>query len=214
MAEHAALATEFGDHSWLHLDGSLAWAAAAEDGDVIAPSSRDHRLGLATTTESSEILRARAAHLRARGYPIESLSPEQVTHELEPGLRLDRIAVTEVWYVPGEGWADVPKLIDSLLRCALVLGAMVRTHDTVVAVDHRADRVFGISLSGGERLTADVVVNCAGPFAGDVAVLTGSSIPLARVPGYLPFRARLRCGYATSATARRFPLGPTPPADS
>lgn len=164
IAEHLALAGEFADAPWLHLDGGLTWA---------------------TTTESDDALRIHAADLRAWDYPIESVPTERAMRELEPGLRLDPRVVPEVWRTSGEGWADVPLLIHHLLDKARERGVTVRPHAAVTAIEHQRGQVLGVRLADGARLAADAVVNCAGPRADDVAALAGVALPLTREPGLL-----------------------------
>ncbi len=164
IAAHAALAAEFAVAPWLHLDGALEWA---------------------TTPDENDALRAHAARLRARDYPVEAVTVERATRELEPGLRLDPRAVPAVWHTPGEGWADVPLLIRRLLDRAGERGATVRPHAAVAAIEHQAGRVTGLRLADGTALAADAVVNCAGPRAAEVAALAGVALPLGREPGLL-----------------------------
>ncbi len=154
MAEHAALAREFAAAPWLHFDGGLEWA---------------------TTPEGNAALRRHAARLNEWGYPVEPVSPERATRELEPGLRLDPAAVEEVWYTPGEGCADVPLLIRRLLDDARRRGTTVRPRASVTGIDHAGGRVTGVHLAGVERLPVDALVDCAGPRAGEIAALSTSS---------------------------------------
>jgi glycine/D-amino acid oxidase-like deaminating enzyme len=167
MAEHAALAREFGGDGWAHFTGGLHWSAT--------PAGRDR-------------LRDLAAWLNAWEYPVETMTPGRAA-ELEPGLALDSAQIEQVWYAPGEGWADVPLLIRTVLARAGELGATVRVHAAVTAIEAAGGRVTGLRLAHGEAVGVDVAVNCAGPRAAEVAALAGVALPVGRVPGLLTVTA-------------------------
>jgi len=162
MSEHIALAKELGGGAWLHQDGALAWEESAE--------------GRAR-------LEAAATRLRDWDYAIEWISPGQA-REIEPDLVIapgvDRVAFT-----PDEGYVEVVPLVAALLAAAGRHGARVRAGRRVTAVIGEGDRVRGVITDDGARLEADVVVDCAGPAADEVARLAGVNIPLDRVPGRL-----------------------------
>ncbi|HEX5503338.1 MAG TPA: FAD-dependent oxidoreductase, partial [Thermomicrobiales bacterium] len=168
MAEHAALAREFGAAPWYHPTGALAWA---------------------TTPEGDEGLRRDAERLVAWDYPVEAVETARVTRELEPGLALDPAVVPRVWLTPGEGWIDAPALVRALVAAAREHGATVLTRSAVVGIERAGGRVGGARLADGARLAADVVVDCAGPRAAAVAALAGVALPIERVPGLLAVSA-------------------------
>jgi glycine/D-amino acid oxidase-like deaminating enzyme len=164
MDSYVALGREFGAPPWLHLEGALRWA---------------------TTAAGQALWRRQAERLRSWGYPIEAVAPERATRELEPGLVLDPGTVPEVWYAPTEGWVDAPAAVRALLQRAQERGATVRDHNAAVAIDRTGGHVAGVGLADGTRLAADVVVNCAGPWAASVAALAGVHLPVQRVVGLL-----------------------------
>ena len=50
--------------------------------------------------------------------------------------------------------------------------------DEVVDLLHESGRIQGVILSSGQRLTAGIVINCAGAWAADVAKKAGVSLPV------------------------------------
>ncbi|MFJ6617671.1 NAD(P)/FAD-dependent oxidoreductase [Kitasatospora sp. NPDC091335] len=77
-------------------------------------------------------------------------------------------------FTPDAGYVDDPQLAaQNLADAAAELGAHFALHHTVVAVDGHADRVTGIRLADGTRITAPVVVNAAGPWSGGLNRLAG-----------------------------------------
>jgi glycine/D-amino acid oxidase-like deaminating enzyme len=74
-----------------------------------------------------------------------------------------------------------------MLEAAQHHGAKVRTRAWVDQVEVVGGRVSGVTIQGDERLTADVVVNCAGRWADTLAVAGAPSlkVPLAPTVGLL-----------------------------
>jgi glycine/D-amino acid oxidase-like deaminating enzyme len=169
MREHGELAREL-KGEWYIAVGALAWGQ--------------------TEAKKSE-LRANAERLTAWGYQAELLSPRQA-RDLEPDLAFE--PDDEVIFVPGEGWVSPVPLIYGLLRAAESLGASVRTHTRVVELLRTGQRVTGLRTEAGERLEADVVVDCAGPWSDEVAALAGVRLPLTRHPGQLVYSPPIASG--------------------
>jgi glycine/D-amino acid oxidase-like deaminating enzyme len=164
MEEHALLAKELGGGPWLHQDGALAW----ED---TPPGAKR----LAETVE----------RLAAWGYPIARISPREA-RELEPDLHIAP-HVTDVIWTPGEGYVEVVPFIAALLGHAAQHGASVRPGVRVTAITTERSRVRGVITAAGERIAADVVVDCGGVAAGEIASLAGISLALDGVPGRLVY---------------------------
>jgi glycine/D-amino acid oxidase-like deaminating enzyme len=130
---------------------------------------------------ASEELESRVARLRSWGYPVEWLTRDGMA-ALEPSVRIEPDIEQGVLF-PSEGWVDGPVLARQLLALAAGHGAMLRIPAEVVAIDQRGGRVTGVALANGERIEADLVVNCAGPRSDAVAQLAGRALPLAPTLG-------------------------------
>jgi glycine/D-amino acid oxidase-like deaminating enzyme len=171
--EHARLAEELGDGSWLHRDGALTWREEPEE-----------RARLLETVE----------RLTAWRYPIELLSRHEA-QVLEPDLHIAS-AVNEVVFAPREGYVDMAPFIGALLRHAAQSGAHLVTGDAVVGLVREGSRVRGVRLASGARLDADWVVSCVGPATDAVAGLADVTLPMACQAGRLvyttPVAATLR----------------------
>ena len=75
---------------------------------------------------------------------------------------------------PESGFIDDPKLAAvNLAFAARQHDAQFRFHQTVIAIDRDGDRVSGVSLAGGERISAPVVVNVGGPHSSLINRLAG-----------------------------------------
>lgn len=161
MQAHLALRQELGAAPWFREGGNLIWY----DDD-----------------ERSAALEAQVARLRSWGYRAEFLDRAAVA-ELEPGLRLG--AAEQVAWFPDEAMVDGPGLATRMVELAVHHGAATRFAHEVVAIEREGERVAGVRFAHGERLAADVIVNCAGPAAEHIARLAGRELPMASTPGLL-----------------------------
>jgi glycine/D-amino acid oxidase-like deaminating enzyme len=162
MAEHAALAKDLGGGAWLHQEGALAW----ED-----------------STAGRTRLEEAARRLVSWDYAIEWITTREA-RELEPDLAIAP-GVEKVAWTPNEGYVEVVPFVAALLAHATRYGARVTAGCRVTAVIREGSRVRGVIAGDGTRFEADMVVDCAGPAAHEVARLAGVPMPLDRVPGRL-----------------------------
>lgn len=165
MRAHAALEEEFGSIPWWHGGGSVEWAA---------------------TDEGRAELQARVERLRAWGYAAEWLTISQL-NALEPDVDPRIPGDGPIAYFPEEGWLDAVPYAHAMLRDAQRAGATLHCGARVIAVQVDRGRVTGVRTARGDSFDVDVVVNCAGRWADDVARLAGLHIPLAPTAGLLVF---------------------------
>jgi D-hydroxyproline dehydrogenase subunit beta len=142
----------------LHLDGSLYWTGAA------IPSAGDWHL-------LPELAR-RAERL---GQPTEHAGRQ----DLAPTLRLPD--ATPALNVPGEGWVDVPVVIERLLAAATRFGLRALYGSAVEAIERQPGRI--VLHAGKTRIEADKLVIAAGPQAAEIGQLLGLALPVLRKPG-------------------------------
>src|SRR5256712_12603191 len=162
MVEHQALANELGGGGWLKQEGALAWQEVSVD---------------------RARLKEHVERLGSWGYPVELISAQDA-RALEPDLHIAP-HVDEVVFTPSEGYVEVVPLIGVLLAHAARGGARVLSGQRVTGVIRAGTRVRGVTTASGERIEADVVVDCAGPATDEVARLAGVEMPFDRVPGRL-----------------------------
>jgi len=163
MRAHAALRNEFDGLPWWHEGGNLEWA---------------------TDDAGRTALHTKVERLRSWGYAAERLNPQQII-ELEPDVDRGAVADALIAYYPDEGWVDTVPYVHAMVQAALRLGAQVRERARVTSLQVSRGRVTGVRTAGGEAYGADVVVNCAGPEADEMAGLAGWRLPLHRRPGLL-----------------------------
>jgi glycine/D-amino acid oxidase-like deaminating enzyme len=159
------LADEIGG-DWMHVTGSLHWAEADDAG---------HGSGLARSMRQ----------LLEWGMRVDRLTPEQVTGELEPDLRIDPGKVAEVFLVHRAGWLDPVAMAHGTMSAAVRRGGARLVRGDVVGMRRGGDGIDAVLLGDGSELAADIVINAAGPEAGRIAALAGIDLPLERTPGLL-----------------------------
>jgi glycine/D-amino acid oxidase-like deaminating enzyme len=77
----------------------------------------------------------------------------------------------------GEGWFDAHAML-GVFRKALREKTIDFVAASVTGIARDGDRVTGVTLDNGETLDAGIVVNAAGPNAGEVAAFAGLALPV------------------------------------
>ncbi len=162
MRAYAAIRDELGDDSWYHPGGDLAIG--------VGPAAA----GAAD----------RAARHEALGYAVRTVDPGEL-EDLEPNIRLDTALDHAIFLYPEEAWVEADVLARRLVDAAVGLGARLLTGDAVVAFDRSPQRIEGVRLRSGARLTADQVLLAAGPDSERIAALAGVRLPTSPTPGLL-----------------------------
>jgi glycine/D-amino acid oxidase-like deaminating enzyme len=92
----------------------------------------------------------------------------------------------------GEGWFDAHALL-SLFRKALRDRAIDFAQDSVVGIRTAGGKATGVALADGQTIEAGIVINAAGPQAGEVAALARLVLPVEpRKRSVFVFEARER----------------------
>lgn len=96
---------------------------------------------------------------------LQSLVPDLVTTDLAGGL-----------YGPNDGSLDGHQLCDALIAEAKELGVRVRLNTDVVG--HTKKGTVHVLHTGNGDIEADIVINAAGPWAGKVAEMLSTHLPV------------------------------------
>lgn len=126
---------------------------------------------VATTEAGAKALTAFAASQASAGVLVEELSTVDL-FAAEPWLTR---AVTAAVRYPEDAQVQPAGATLALLGSALAHGARLRTDTEVTGAVVRGDRITGVRVPG-EVLEADVLVNAAGPWAGEVSARLGAPI--------------------------------------
>jgi sarcosine oxidase, subunit beta len=119
-------------------------------------------------------LEANVALQRGLGIQTAILSPAAL-REIMPGLETADLVAGA--YEPESGYADPNLTVNSYAQAARRQGADVFTETAVTGVTFEADKVKGVVTSQG-AFAAPVVLNCAGPWAAQVARGAGVDAPI------------------------------------
>jgi len=119
---------------------------------------------------------------RARGLEVEWLTAgDAIRHE--PAINPDILGAV---FFPHDDQVGTLQLTQALHCGARKAGARSWLRTCVEAVEVAAGRVVAVETSRG-RVACDVVVNAAGPWAGEVGQMIGSEVPV------IPVRGQILC---------------------
>ena len=139
-------------------------------------------LFLASTAAEAEQFARNVEVQRSAGLDdVELIDVDRVA-ELVPGLRTDDL--TAATWCPSDGLAGPNEVTTGYAAAARRHGAIVVEGIGVDTVDTDAGRVVGVR-AGGRRVSAPIVVDCAGPQAAAVGRMAGVEVPV------LPYRRHI-----------------------
>jgi len=160
----------------------------------IAPGSFEENGGLfvAVTEEDVEYSHRFLEGCAECDIPTQQLTAEEASR-LEPNLSPDLILAVRV----PDATMEPMRLVLRFLATAKKNGAEIKTYTEVVDVLRRGHTVTGARVkdhtNGNEyEIGADVVINAAGPWSGQVGEMAGVHVPIQPSPGVmLALRGRL-----------------------
>ncbi len=178
----------------LAIDARRRWSTVAREladelGGDLPPVEFEPKGGVvvATADDSAGPLLDFAASQLDAGVRAEPVDAAQV-HELEPWLT-DRVAAA-VWY-PDDAQVQPVVATEALLASARRAGAVVRARVTVTGALHDSGgALVGLRTSGGD-LRAPVVVDAAGPWAGELTAALGAPLPVRPRRGVILVTSRM-----------------------
>jgi glycine cleavage system aminomethyltransferase T/glycine/D-amino acid oxidase-like deaminating enzyme len=131
-------------------------------------------LRLASSPERLEEIRRQISWARTYGLPLEEISATEA-QQLFPLMSTD--GVLGAAYLPSDGYLDPSRLCYALAAGARAGGVQVRTGVRVTGLQVDDGRIRGVITDAGE-ISCDVVVNCGGMFAAEIARLAGVRVPI------------------------------------
>jgi glycine cleavage system T protein len=135
-------------------------------------------ISVALTEERRHELYRQATVARAFDVDVREISPREVK-EMYPHLNV--ADVVGAVHLPLDGQCDPANIAMALAKGARQRGALISENTKVTKVHAKDSRVTGVSWAkDGEEGTieADIVINCAGMWARDLAAENGVSVPL------------------------------------
>jgi glycine/D-amino acid oxidase-like deaminating enzyme len=138
---------------WLSFQGGLTWDADDDNNEIEA--AYRHELSLA--------------------YDALHLAADQVA-AVTPGVDEKTITRQGAIFNPGEGWVDLPSLIDLLLTEFSALGGIVVTDAGQARVIVDDQKAIGAEAARGQRFLADAVLLATGPAVPKMVADAGQQI--------------------------------------
>jgi FAD-dependent oxidoreductase domain-containing protein 1 len=126
-------------------------------------------------SEGRTLLAENIALQQAQGADIVLLSLESLARRF-PWLTDEGVAAAGFGQ-SGEGWFDPPSFA-ALLRKAAIANGATFISDSVIGVDAREEQVDRVVLASGRKVACKALVNAAGPWAGELAALAGTTLPV------------------------------------
>ena len=146
--------------------------------------------------------RAGAELQRSLGVDTQLLTPDEAA-AITPGIAIDDVVGAS--FCADDGIADPAGLTQGYATLARRAGADVRLGVDVIEIETADALVTGVRTRDGS-ISAPVVVNAAGPWAGTLAATAGIRLPLEPIP-----RMVVTTGAFPGAPARRTLVNSTPP---
>jgi sarcosine oxidase, subunit beta len=131
-------------------------------------------LFLATTEDEWSVFGNNTALQRKFGIPVELLSPQEIQHRW-PYLRVDDLRGGT--FCPWEGYAGPYEALSGFARGARRGGVKIHEGTEVTGILREENRVTGVRTPQGD-ISAPIVVNAAGPYAGEVGKMAGAEVPV------------------------------------
>jgi sarcosine oxidase subunit beta len=158
----------------LSIESIAAFERFEEDVGAGIDLHQDGYLFLLSREEEVETFRASASLQRRLGVPVEWLTPGEAAR-LAPGLSVD--GVLAATYCAKDGIADPNGVTVGFARAARAAGADIVRGCEVTGLDVAQGRVAGVRTTNGP-VSAPVVVDAAGAWAGQIARMAGVDAPV------------------------------------
>jgi len=138
-----------------------------------------------------------ATHMQQQlGVRTRLLAPHEVT-DIVPDVRIDDLIGAT--FGPDDGFCDPHGVAMGYLNRARGLGVRLYRATPLTGVELQSGRVVAVQTTRG-RIACDLVVNCAGSWAGAVAQLAGLAVPVA------PYRRNVYVTQPTQVIPHQMPL--------
>ncbi|HHV28123.1 NAD(P)/FAD-dependent oxidoreductase [Acetivibrio mesophilus] len=108
--------------------------------------------------------------------------------EMLPMMRIDDVIAAT--YYEYDGLMEPSSLVNAYLSEAEKMGVKIFTGETVIGIDTKDNKIEGIATISG-KISTPIVVNAAGPWAGEIGKLVNVNIPIKPVMQQLFFTSKI-----------------------
>lgn len=181
---YRTLATKFPQADWLRFDGALTWDPDGPGNEIAAVF----------------------AHEQALGYDALHLAADEIAG-VTPGIAASAVTPQGAIFNPGEGWVDLPSLVQVLMSEFIERGGKVVTDAGRASVTVKGGRATGVTTTSGLGFTADAVLVATGgavpAMAAEAGVKIDDGTPIALLVRTKPLTLRLKAVLNTPRVAVR-----------
>jgi glycine/D-amino acid oxidase-like deaminating enzyme len=160
-------------------------------------------------SDESESLRRQSEYEVARGYDSRLLERDEVGRHL-PGVNAAAVPETGALWHPGEGWVDLPHLVQFLIKDFTERGGQLITDVGQCSVQATAGSASGVLTGGGDLIRADAVVLATGAAVPGMVADLGVTIPDSTSLSFLVTSRPLLHSLRSVLNTPRVSLRPTP----
>ncbi|UCI09601.1 NAD(P)/FAD-dependent oxidoreductase [Mesorhizobium sp. B1-1-8] len=173
--------------SWLRFDGGLTWDADEDTNQIASICRLEQDIG----------------------YDALLLSPAEVG-AATPGVNAGAISPQGAIFNPGEGWVDLPSLIDLLLNEFRARGGKLVQDAGRVRIDTAGSRARGVVIAGDAPIEADAVLLAVGPATPAMLAEIGVHVPDATPISLLLKTQSIKTNLRAVLNTPRVAVRPTP----
>ncbi|MDH4265059.1 MAG: FAD-binding oxidoreductase [Deltaproteobacteria bacterium] len=138
-------------------------------------------LFLATTEEEWAVFQANADRQHQLGIPVELLSPQEIKYRW-PFLKMDDLQGGT--FCTWEGYAGPYEAVSGFAKGARRGSVKIHEGTEVLGIHQKNGKIISVRTAQGD-IASPIVVNAAGPYAGEVGKMAGVEVPV------LPYRRQL-----------------------
>lgn len=131
-------------------------------------------LFLATTEEEWAVFQDNVIRQREFGIPVELLSAQELQRRW-PYLRVDDLKGGT--FCAGEGYAGPHEALSGFAKGARQGGVKIYEGTEVVGIRQRKGKIVSVETNKGD-ISSPIVVNAAGPYAGEIGKMAGVDVPV------------------------------------
>jgi sarcosine oxidase subunit beta len=158
----------------LSLESLKTWDNFREIMEMELDFKRVGYLFLATTEEEWAVFQSNSILQQQFGIPVELLSSQEI-HRRWPYLRVDDLRGGT--FCAREGYAGPYEALSGFARGARRGGVKIFEETEVTQILRNGNQVAGVRTPRGD-ISSPVVVNAAGPYAGQVGKMAGVGVPV------------------------------------
>lgn len=137
-------------------------------------SFREQGYLLVVTENGAETLRSNQERQCAMGVNAHLMDRDETRRQF-PSIMRDDIALS--CHTPDDGWIDPYAALQGFKRAAMNFGVTyVKSRVSSTICD--MNKVTAVALENGEAIYGDMFINTAGPWANEIAKMTGDALPV------------------------------------